>query len=286
MVNDFLTEKSYAQLMDEHTPYITVNLDLSDPIRLEDFVGFFGAISGQFDRYMKANYPDLAPEAQFYVKEVRKGSIIADLFPGGISDILTMMDGVLITVGFANLVGSVLLGYANGKRKEDATRAELKDLYSSVEALAKDTDGKATVETVSYERGAWSRKVAFTFTSNEAQTAAKFIEDHRNELDRTEAADRDRVLMYFKRSDIGDVSVGKRSGERVVIEEISERDLPLIYGANLAEERIKHEIRDTEDNIYHKGFVVDVNVQTKGGQPAAYAVTHVHQVIDLPRDEE
>ena len=90
--------------------------------------------------------------------------------------------------------------------------------------------------------------------------------------------------MYFTRSDIGDVKLGKRSGERVVIENISDRDLPLIYASNLSEQRIKHEIRDAEDNIYHKGFVVDVNVQTKGGKPAAYAVTNVHQVIDLPED--
>ena len=43
---------------------------------------------------------------------------------------------------------------------------------------------------------------------------------------------------------------------------------------------------DAEENIYHKGFVVDVNLQTRGGKPVAYAITHVHQVIDLPQDEE
>ena len=268
--------------MDEHTPYITISLDLVDPIELEDFVGFFGAVSIEtINDYLKsfAEYPDVAPEAKFFVKEVRKGSIIADLFPGGISDIIGMMDNVLITIAFADLVGKAVLGYAKGVRNPDATRAELKDLYSTVEALAKDKDGKATVETVTYERGIWNRKVAFGFTSNEARSAAKNIENHKNDLEKMEAADHHRVLMYFKRSDI--VDVGKRSGERVVIEDISDRNLPLIYASKLSEERIKHEIRDTEDNIYHKGFVVDVNVQTKGGKPIAYAITHVHQVIDL-----
>lgn len=274
----------YAQLVEEHTPYITINMDLAEPIELEDFVGFFGGISGQFDRFIRANHPELAPDARFFVKEVRKGSIIVDLFPGGFSDIIGMMDGVLITIAFADLIGLAVLGYARGKRNPDATRAELKDLYSTVEALAKDKDGKATVETITYEQGIWNRKVAFTFTSNEARQAAKTIEDHRNDLDKVQAADHSRVLMYFKRSDIGDVKLGKRSGERVVIEEISDRDLPLIYASNLSEQRIKHEIRDTEDNIFHKGFVVDVNVQTKGGKPVAYAVTNVHQVIDFPSD--
>lgn len=284
MAEDRATNRTYAQLMGEHTPYISVTLDLSGPIELGDFVGFFGAVSNQFDRYIRAEHPDLAPEARFFVKEVRQGSIVADLFPGGISDIIGVMDGVLITVAFADLVGRAVVGYARGARKEDTSRAELKDLYTTVEALAKDRDGKATVETVTFERNAWQRRVAFSFTTNEARTAAQAIEDHRNELDKRGAADHSRVLMHFTRSDIGDAALGKRSGERVVIEAIAEKDLPLMYASKLAEDRIKHEIRDVE-SVYHKGFVVDVNVQTKGGRPAAYAVTNVHQVIDLPDDE-
>ena len=90
--------------------------------------------------------------------------------------------------------------------------------------------------------------------------------------------------MVFKRSDVGPASVGVRSGERVIIEEVSEADLALIYGSTLSEERIKDQMRNTEENIYHKGFVVDVNVMTRAGKPLAYAVTNVHQVIDLPQD--
>ena len=40
-------------------------------------------------------------------------------------------------------------------------------------------------------------------------------------------------------------------------------------------------MRNTDENIYRKGFVVDVNEQTKGGKTVAYAVVHVHQIIDL-----
>jgi hypothetical protein len=78
--------------------------------------------------------------------------------------------------------------------------------------------------------------------------------------------------------------MGKRTGERVKIEELSSRDLPLIYASDLAEQRIKHEVREADDNVYKKGFVVDVNVQLVSGKPAAYRITNVHQVIDLPSD--
>ena len=60
--------------------------------------------------------------------------------------------------------------------------------------------------------------------------------------------------------------------------------LALTYGSQMAEERVRHEIRDDEYNVYKKGFVVDVNVQKRNGKPVAYSVTHVHQIVVLPDD--
>ncbi|WP_299551090.1 hypothetical protein [uncultured Tateyamaria sp.] len=88
--------------------------------------------------------------------------------------------------------------------------------------------------------------------------------------------------MVFTRSDVGDVPVGRPSGERVLIEEVSEKPLALTYGSELAEERIKHEIRESDANIFKKGFNVDVRVQTSGGRPVAYSIMEVHSVIELP----
>jgi len=59
-----------------------------------------------------------------------------------------------------------------------------------------------------------------------------------------------------------------------------------MYASELSEQRLKHEIREAEDNVYKKGFVVDVNVKMVNGKPAVYAVTNVHEVIDLPDDDE
>jgi hypothetical protein len=78
------------------------------------------------------------------------------------------------------------------------------------------------------------------------------------------------------------VTVGKPSGEMVKIDEISDRPLALVYGSELAEERIKHEICDADENVYKKRFVVDANVKSMGGRPVAYAVTNLHQVVELP----
>ena len=56
----------------------------------------------------------------------------------------------------------------------------------------------------------------------------------------------------------------------------------MVYASDLARERIKSEMLSGDRNIYKLGFFVDVNVATKGGQPVAYRITSVRDVIDLP----
>jgi len=65
--------------------------------------------------------------------------------------------------------------------------------------------------------------------------------------------------------------------------DIYDKPRPLIYASAMAEQEIKREIADDE-SVYRKGFVVDVNVESRGGRPMVYAVTNLHQIIDLPDD--
>lgn len=115
-----------------------------------------------------------------------------------------------------------------------------------------------------------------TFNTKDAREITKTIEGEFKRLDESRSVDFERVLLVFTRSDVGDARVGQRSGERVVIEEISTKPLAITYGSELAEERIKHEIRESDDNIYKKGFSVDVKVQNRGMKPVAYSIMHVH----------
>jgi hypothetical protein len=90
--------------------------------------------------------------------------------------------------------------------------------------------------------------------------------------------------MLFVQSNIKRPAMEKRTGERVIIEEIAKADRPLIYASELAEQQIKHEMIEADENVYKKGFVVDIYIETKNDRPVAYKVTNLHQVIDLPDD--
>ena len=274
----------YAKRMEGVAAHIEVVIDVEEPIELGDFVTAFTSIASQYRRYMRDAHPDLKDDATVFVREVRPGSIIADLIPA-VASLVTVMDQALIIEQFVRLYGQRLSQYFKlGGRQKDASKSELSDFVGQIAAIARSKNGRGQISAVIFEDGKRDVRAAIDFNNEQASVASKEIENHKKELDAIASADHERVLMTFKRSDIGDADIGARSGERVIIEEISEKDLALIYGSGMAEERIKDQMRNTDENIYHKGFVVDVNVTTKGGRPVAYAVKHVHQIIDLDLD--
>lgn len=286
--SDIGHQRTYAEAMDLGQPFIRLKLDVHEPIALADFVGVFTAMGAEYDRYAKAAQPDGASAATLYVKHVRDGCIEADLVP-----VLTG-PALLVGLGHANTVFNFVKNYGGriseylkkGGKAEDATKGELKHFSEQVSVIANAPGSSLRIAAMQVEKGEEKTTVTFQFDTGQAQQIQESVEVHKLELDHQARADKSRVLMVFTRSDVRSSALGKRSGEQVVIEDLSPSPRPLIYASDLAEQQIKHEITEAEDNVYKKGFVVDVNVQTRRGKPIAYSVTNIHQVIDLPDDGE
>lgn len=274
---------TYAELMADSPAHVEIDLATQQPIEIGDFVGVFASISSQYERFIQAHYPDLKQDARIFVTELRPGSIHADLLLLVTSQLLPVADDIrrAVVSKFVGYLFDRIAAYFNaGGRVPDATKSDLKDFLGTVQAIATDPDGK--LEMAVFEDGVKDQRVALKFNTQQARQARLQIEEHKRELDARTSADYERVLMTFTQANIKDIKLGKRTGERVKIESLSDRDLGLIYASNLAEERIKHEIREAEDNSFKKGFIVDVNIDLKDGKPAAYRVTNFHNVIDLP----
>lgn len=270
-------------------PHIVLNIQTREPIELDDFVAAFSAISSQYEKFLRNEYPDLAGASEMFVRQVRAGSIEADLIPWareGLGALVSTIDQLDIVLKFVRTYGGKLMTYVKGQKEPDASRSDLKDFMGAVTAIATDPNGKATLQAVAFEDGKRKIKAAIAFSTPEARMAEHTIEEHRRDLEKSRNADYQRVLMTFMQSNLKDTAMWKRTGERVVIEDISSRDLPLIYASELAEQRIKHEVREADDNVFKKGFIVDVNVQYSGERPVGYRITNVHQVIDLPDEAE
>ncbi|RWL45375.1 MAG: hypothetical protein EOR60_15230 [Mesorhizobium sp.] len=268
--------------MGEQPAHLILTLDTKSPIELGDFVKSFTSIAVEYERYVREVAPDQTAEAQMFVGQVTAGSIIAELIPA-IAPFAGEIDKALLLAEFVKKYRdrfAALLGFSASMAP--STKSELQTFHDAVQAIANDPAGSAKLEAAVFKDGKKDIVAAFKFDTSEAKKVRDEVDKRITQIEQPGTAEHKRVLMVFTRSDINNADLGKKSGERVRIEELSIKPLSLMYGSELAEERIKHEIREADDNVFKKGFVVDVLVKLRGGEPVAYSVTNVHDVIDLP----
>ena len=278
----------------------TIGIDISQPnehiafkldrkneiIDLAELASLFAGIGAQFDDFLKREHPDVHGHAQIGIRKLREGSIEGDIVAHIGYGIIAGMDYAVILSDFMRLLRHRLGILSSGEFLEGARKSDLRHFTEMVKCVANDQDAKLSFEHDRYDKeGKLRESIAVRVDTQGARTIIETAENQKDELDKTQGADYARVLMCFTRADIGDAKIDKRSGEKVVIDEISTKELALIYQSEIAEERIKSEIRDVA-SVFQKGFVVDVNVRTRKGTPVAYAVINVHDIVDLPDGED
>lgn len=272
---------TYSDAVAEAQSYITLTIDLEEPIELSEFVGLFGSLAKQFDDYLRENHPDLHGEGRIYVKDVRHGSIVADLIPM-MAMLVDFMDKTIIVKQFSEWVGLRIGTYTGGKWLPDAKKSDLAEISDMVKAVANNRGGQAKIETINFVDGKAQKALQISFDTKDARMALETIEAHKVELDKRESADHENVLMVFIQANVKAPELGKRSGEQVLIQGINEKPKPITYESDLARQKIKGEIDAAGENVFKKGFFVDVNVEYLRGDIAAYKIKAVRDVIDLP----
>lgn len=287
---------SYSDFMSGENPYLIMNIDTKNPIELSEFVGGFTSLSRQYERFLKVERPDLSKEAQIYVREVRAGSIEVDLLPwlmgaGGTAIgtgvwVLDKMDKIQILEKFINDYKVKFNRFKSGNFDKDVPASELKDWSDAVTAIATDENGNKTLSLATYEDGKKQIRAAFQFNTQDARKVRKVIDAKLIDMGQKTHPSQERVLMVYTRADINEAATNKKSGERVIINSIAKKHIPIMYSSELAEAQIKHELR-TSEYPFKLGFVVDVFVETNAaGKAIAYAVTDFHSTIDLSDDED
>lgn len=277
----------YAGRMANPDPHLLLRIETKNPIELNDFVSLFVGLGNQFEKFIAHEHPAEKGDVRFYVREVRAGSIIAELVPYAIGT--PILGGVMAGIKNANDIakfldtfgGAVKRYFKKDGRDEEATKGDLADYLKTVSGIARDPE--ANLSLAAYDDG--KKRIEFEFSTPEARIAESNLIEHRAELEQRTDSDHSRVLMQFTRTDVSHAQAGKRSGERVLIEAVHPKPLPIVFASTLAEERIRHEIAEADDNVYKKAFDVDVNVEILNDRPVAYRIAAVHNVIDLPDDE-
>lgn len=273
--------------MGEHSAFLTLKIDTEEPVELGDFVGAFTSLGNEFERYIRQQYPDAKADPRMYVREVRYGCIEADMVTGLVVAAMNHMDQILILEDFIRRWGNRFLWLRTGEvpKGEIESSSELKDWADATKSIAADPVASHHLQATKFRDGKRDITASFTFTTPEARAALANIETRQARLNRPTVTPHSRVLMVFTRTDVHDAAINKKSGERVLIRAISDRDLPVMYASEMVEAEIRAVIREADENVYKRGLVVDVVEQIIGDKLVAYAVSAYHGVIDLGDDE-
>jgi hypothetical protein len=273
----------YSDLMSEGTPFIELRINLSDPPDLMDFIGALAAVGNQFESYVAREHPRMQGSARLFVKEIRQGSYVVDLIPH-IPALIAIMDAVLIVDNFVTRYRMLLDAFFQGTPSPALPKSDAKDYLNAVKLIAKDKKGSASIRSTVFKQSGSETHIAFEFNTEQAQKAQEILERRMIEHEKPVFELIENVLMVFWQSNLKDPETGKRTGEMVTIEAASPKALALVYGTDLARERIKFETEQGDRNIYRLGFYVDVYVERFQGKPVAYRVTNVREIIPLPDD--
>jgi hypothetical protein len=267
--------------MQTEDAFIRVTLDTTRPIELTDFLSVFTSVENQYRRALVADRPELRSEVKIYVTDLRKGSIVADLMPSAMT-IFPILNGALTIDKLITRMKEVANIYLSPNSKPDqVSKTEIKDVMDGLVAIANDPNGRIDISSIEVSGGVTNVRAKMSFTAHEARLVVVNMQDHIRLIEHHEDSPHKMVMMKFYQSNLKNADLQSKSGEQVIVEAISSKPRPLVYASEHAKTHIKHEISETEGNIYRKGFYVDLSVEMSDNRIVAYKVTNFHQVIDL-----
>ena len=271
-----------AEDMHDSSTRIVIKIETSELIQLGDFGCMLQSVASDYRRFLDAGHPEHT-DVGVLIGGIHRGSVLIDLVQT-LAPIVLADEHARLATGFIQFYKEFLSPYLTiGGRAKNVSQSDLESFRNTAKFIASLREGGQSFEAVRcYEKDGEKVLEKFRLGESEAFEMWPRIEQHINEIKSSspERTEHKKQLMRFQRVDRGDADPNRLSGERVIIEQITQKDRPLIYGTKSAKEKIKNEIRESYRNVLRKMFVVDVVVEQQEGRIGAYRVMKVHQVID------
>lgn len=263
----------------EDAARIIVEIYNSQPIELLDLTASLSALAREHESYLRhARVGVSIEETRLLVMDVRKGSIVLELLPALVPIVSTMEVTNTAASFVAHVRDFIMPLRLPGGRAPEATTQQLKNFSDAVQAVANDPKGRTRIAARHIDGKVIQE---FLIEKEEAKVVQINAQAQRREMEGKGNAQYRKVLMRLHQSSLADMSVGKRTSEKGIVEKIDMVPRTLIYASDLAGKRIKEEIQRGEGNPFSKGFIVDLDVETVGGVPRLYRITDVIDVVDL-----
>jgi hypothetical protein len=259
------------------------------PIELESLGECFIALSREFDRHAHLHFPEEPrPQVKLFITRVDHGSIIAVIAPYLVmlTEPIAWMSATNTVKSFSTNFIALLKRYAGD---EKSTIPASVDDSKMLQLFLKPLTGRKSAELVithaRFERkdGEKETIVEYHMLSPEiniaSSNAAKTIETLEvSKLTTSKHVTKYEVrLKLFQTNDQPGKEKG-RTGDRAIVPDVSDRDLPLYFPQQSNE--YKKQILERTENPFQKNYIVDVSVEYDGDSPKMYRLLNIHQIVD------
>lgn len=277
---------------------LIIKLDRKGPIELEELAASLAALSRLYARHYGEPLDRVdAKSPRLYVTKLETGSLVAYLAPlvPVLGQVVEIMNTTNVVREFARMLGeqiAVFTGRTRAKDKEERrspSRDDVKDLREFLKPVTAQADAKLNLKSAKFKRkkpDGEEISVEYNFNSAEINMAALSMERHLEEplqLIDIRASDRNvtmrEKLMFFEQASRKVSKKKERTGDRVVIQDITDKPVKVYFPEGAAD--IKRTILESTENPFSKGYIVDVAVQYVGEEPKVYHVMRLHDVVDL-----
>jgi hypothetical protein len=260
--------------MERDDSMLRIEFKNTKPIELVDLTVSFTALAESFRDFANKSGDPLANNLRLYVKEIKSGSVIADLiaFADQAQWLLKHAD---VLAGFVTNTND-LVNHFLGKNdaRMEPTQRQAKQIAQFVEPVAKDFGSQLNMNVM--EGAIVHIHQHFHINGIEANAVqngvARFLGP---QLPASKVlADQLMVLEQVKNDALA------KSGDRGIIEAVSTKPVKLQFSS----EQAKRSVLEMHENPFECVFQVNVEVRSSGGRPVLYRILDVSEIIRPDED--
>lgn len=247
---------------------IQFHFDTKEPVEITDFVASLKGFADQYIEFVESR-GGIDSEARLYIKEIRSGSIIADIISVYKQYQLSEVAAILKTsFEFVDRTKTVI-DWFRGKKKESApppTKTEMENTKAILAPVVNDEKSSITINLINGPTVINNIRV----DSFQAAAITKRIESQLASQRIPEAGTRQGKAFrwYQARNDLK-----AKTGDQGVIESISRKPVK----TRMYSEDIKQ--RMTQGSIFSNTYIVDVEVETVDGRPVLYKILELREIL-------
>lgn len=268
---------------------IELQFDVEKPIDLVDLTLAFAAFSRQYKKFVTTYLQEKNIEIEnddsvrLFVTKIESNCITAEM---GWFDPNALFGAAYVMMDNANTVrefiknlsfyydafrGVISIGEEKQLGKRDTE--DYRDLLQTVV----DGGGSLRCQEINYDKnGVRSSNFKMEYVSDDAVRAMRGIESRISILEKTSAADYEKVLMSLDSvQEKIQKAESKRTRDYGIIERISSKPLPVYWLSDLDQKRVK----SFDGNLFQCSLIVDANVEAKHGETKAYRILKLHDII-------